>query len=92
MEACGDAGRRRAGAQGRVGAEQAGAQARGALRHGQGPGHDTARGSAMTQPNPPMTRPHARGHARPRRACVRKLGELAGPAGCALGALSLFLT
>ena len=44
-------------------------------------------GQATTRPDPPKTRPHARGHARP----VRTWG-CCWAVGCALGALSLFLT
>ena len=75
-------------------------RAGGGARHGRRAGHyDTAAGSATrpggtntTRTDPPTTQPHPRDHARPGHACVRKLGVLAGPAGCALGALSLFLT
>ena len=49
-------------------------------------------GPATTLPDPLTTWPHARCHDRPGRACVRRLGVLAGQAGCALGALRMFLT
>ena len=50
---------------------------------------DTAAGAttrpgapATTLLDPPTTWPHACAHARPRRACARRLGVLAGPSWC----------
>ena len=60
--------------------------ARWALRHGRGASCDTAEGPAATRRWSATIRLHTRGHV----CGLGTLGRAAGPAGCALGAPSLF--